>query len=534
MKIVTVGFLFCGFCFAQTIPQGTLSGAIIDAATRQPIDGAQISSRGALAGKAVSVTSDSHGAYWISLPATRRVDVSISKPGYSTLDIASSDRANVRLQPGESQKRDFELSKPASLSGRLLSRDSGKPLPGFYIHAIRWYEGLENDVGFRHPAAPTSADGAFSLANLPPATYVLVIDPPMAGKIGVPEKDPDTVPKEETGYGSVWYPGLPSPEMATPLVLGYAENRRIEIRLEKQALHHISGNLRAPEGFEIGPLAITLTTEAKGRPTGAEGQIPEPGPFRIGGLEDGTYRILAAGKSKDGKPRVFASRLITLANHSVDDFDLNLQPGVTLKVAVKMAEADSIAPRRFNFAPISADGWGPLDPGPPGAEPSMIRTDLPRGKYNLAVMRMPGYAVASIVLNGVELPAGSSLDLQSPESLATFVLTTELGIINGMVRNSDGQPVPDATVLMASESVAGDGSDQGSTLPPGLDEYVSDAEGRFSFTDLAPGQYKLIALKAGERLRGRDVGSIRNRFRTAKPVTVSARQTTNADILREN
>ena len=538
MKIITAGLLFCGFCFAQSGPEGALSGVIIDAATREPIEGAQISWRGAPGGKPVSVTSDSHGAYSISLPASQRVGVSISKPGYSTLDLASSDRTNVRLQPGESQKRDFELSKPASLSGRLLSRDSGKPLPGFYIHAIRWYEGLQNDVGFRYPAPPTSAEGAFSIANLPPATYVLVIDPPMAGKIGVPEKAPDPDPahpdrKEETGYGSVWYPGLPGPEMATPLVLGYAENRRLEIRLEKHVLHRISGNLRAPEDLEIGPIAITLTTAEKGRPTGAEGQIPGTGPFSIGGLEDGSYRILAAGKSKDGKTRAFATRPITIANQSVEGLDMNLQAGVTLKVAVKMAEADSVAPRRFDFLPISADAWGPLDPGAPGAEPSMIRTGLPPGKYNLAVMRIPGYAVASMVVNGVELPAGSPVDLQSSESLVTFVLTTELGTVSGTVHSSDGQPVPDATVLLASESLA-EASEQSSTLPPGLEEGVSDAAGRFSFAGLAPGQYKLIALQPGERLRGQDVGSIRNRLRTAKPVTAQARQTTNADVLREN
>jgi len=355
MRRCVAGLLFAGLCFGQGGGETTISGRITDAATHQPIGGAQISYRGGPGGKPSSVMSDANGAYTIRLPAPQRAGLAISKTGYSTLDSASSDRTDVRLNAGDSETRDFELSKPGSLAGHLTDRDSGKPLAGFYIRAIRWYAGLENSTGFRYPAAATAADGSFSIASLPPASYVLVVDPPMAGKIGVGAQDSR---KDEAGYGPSWYPGVPRPEMAAPVAVGYGENRQVELRLQKHDLLHIAGTFQVPDGMASRNISISVAMDEKGRPTAAEGEVPRAGPFRIDGLEEGSYRILASARSKDGKSRAFASRLVELAGHSVDDLRVELQPGVTLRVAVKMAEEKADTPQHFNFVPLSRDGWG--------------------------------------------------------------------------------------------------------------------------------------------------------------------------------
>ena len=528
MQRAVSGLFLTTLLFAQPGSEATLSGKITDAATHQPIEGAQISNRGSRGAKPAIANSDATGAYTIHLPASQRTGVVISKPGYSTLDIASSDRTSVRLNPGDTETRDFELSKPGSLSGHLVDRDSGKPLPGFYIHAIRWYAGLENSTGFRYPAPPTSDDGSFSIANLPPASYVLVVDPSMAGKIVVPE-NPPAKKRDESGYGPTWYPGVPQPDMATPVALGYGENRQLEIRLRKHDLLHIAGTFQVPEGVETGSISVTLTTEDKGRPTGAEGEIPRAGPFRIDGLEPGSYRILAATRSPDGQHRFFASQAVVLTGHSVDDLSTELRPGVALRVALKMAEENAEPPRRFNFSPLSTEGWF-IDEGAPGTDSGMNRSNLPPGKYNLALMQMPGYAVASMDLNGTPLPPGSPVDLQSPESLLTYVLTTQLGSVSGTVRDSEGQAVAEATVVLVPESFVDNGGDPLS-LPSGAGETViSDGKGRFAMEGLAPGRYKATAFRDGDRWRAMDGAAIRERLRTAEPVVVTAGQTTNLDL----
>jgi hypothetical protein len=297
------------------------------------------------------------------------------------------------------------------------------------------------------------------------------------------------------------------------------------MKLRKHELLHIAGVLQVPEGVETGSISITLGTEAKGRPTGAEGEVPRGGPFRIEGLEPGTYRVLAATRSKDGQ-RLFASQVVTLAGHSVDELKTELRSGVALRVVVKMAEEKAVPPQQFGFVPLSLDGWGPMDDGGSGNEESMYRTGLPAGKYDIATLQRPNmdYAIASMTLNGTPILPGAAVDLESPESVLTFVLTRELGGITGTVRDSDGQPLANATVLLAPENLADDGQD-GLFLPRGLaDQILADGGGRFAFSKLAAGRYKVIAFRGEGRLNPLKAGPIREAMKNAEATVVSAGQ----------
>jgi len=517
-RCIAAGFFFASLGFGQ---DATLSGRITDVATHQPVAGAQISLRGGRGGNPSSATSDANGAYSIRLPAGQRAGLEISKAGYSTLDLRSTDSTQIRLNAGDSDTHDFELSKPGSLSGHLVDRDSGKPLEGFLIHAIHWYKGTENTTGYRYGPRTTSADGSFSFSDLPPAGYVIVVDPPARKKITVPDAKENAEKKiDEAGYGPAWYPDVPQPAMATPVLIGYGENRKIEIALKKHELLHIAGTLQVPEGLEGSQISLTLATEEKGRPTGAESVIPHAGPFLIDGLEPGSYRILAATGSKDRQIIAFANRAITLTGHSVDDLKMELRPGVSLRVELKMSEEKADPPKRFNFTPLSTEGWGPMDDAePPGAQGKMNKTGLPAGKYQIALMRTPGYAVASTALNGAPVPPGAEVDLQGPESVLTVVLTTQLGSLTGLVRDSDQHPVADAEVVLVRESV----DEPADMIEP-------DRSGRFAFTGLAPGRYQVIAVSDVDRRWALDSAFIRDRMRTAEVVVVSAGQSTSVDV----
>jgi len=136
-------------------------------------------------------------------------------------------------------------------------------------------------------------------------------------------------------------------------------------------------------------------------------------------------------------------------------------------------------------------------------------------------MRMPGYAVAATTLNGTPVPVGASIDLLSPESELTYVLTTELGSVTGMVRDSDRNAVFDATVVLAPESYV----DRGEEI------VTPDGSGRFAIGGLAAGRYKAIAVRGGDwRV---DTGIIRERMRKADVVVVKARESANVDVVAE-
>jgi len=199
---------------------------------------------------------------------------------------------------------------------------------------------------------------------------------------------------------------------------------------------------------------------------------------------------------------------------------MELRPGVSLRVEVKMAEENAEPPKRFNFVPLSTDGWGPMDDAePPGAQGKMNKTGLPAGKYKIALMRTPGYAVASTALNGAPVPPGADVDLQGPESVLTFVLTTQPGSLTGVVRDSDRHPVADAEVVLVRESV----DEPADMMEP-------DRSGRFAFTGLAPGRYQVIAVSDVDRRWAMNSAFLRDRMKSAAVVEVSAGQSANVDV----
>ena len=109
-------------------------------------------------------------------------------------------------------------------------------------------------------------------------------------------------------------------------------------------------------------------------------------------------------------------------------------------------------------------------------------------------------------------------------------LTKHVGSVNGTVRDPDQQAVPDVMVVLMPESFADAGGDD-ALLPSRTAEMVlSDGSGRFGFNGLAPGRYRVIALKDKDRLGPIPAGLLRERMKTAETVEVSAGQSASVEI----
>jgi hypothetical protein len=115
--------------------------------------------------------------------------------------------------------------------------------------------------------------------------------------------------------------------------------------------------------------------------------------------------------------------------------------------------------------------------------------------------------------------------LESPESLLTIVLTSTPGSITGTVRDSEQQAVAGATVMLSPESFGGGG------LPLSDREVaVSDGNGRFTISGLAPGRYQAIAMNGEDRRGTMDTGAIAERLRMAEAIVVEAGKSTSVDV----
>jgi len=510
MRRCATALFLTRLALGQTSGDATLTGKIVDSLTRQPVSGAKISFRGNNSGPAA--TSDENGAFSprIEKPDPGDEMVQVSLRGYATA------RAIVSLKPHTTQTRDFELSRAATISGRVIDRDSGNPLPGFSIQAVQRVTS-EDEIGFVLTSAPTGAHGWFTVPNAAPGGYTLRIDPPVYGAIYFGEKKPP-----QTGYAPVFFPGVPRREMASPVTVAAGEDRKIEVQLRKHDLHRISGVPQVPEGMENDGIWIG----ARGPSAPMEAELPKAGQFQVEAREPGSYTILASTKTTPGHTRVFANCVVELADRDIEDLRLVMHPAVTLNAMVTMAEKDTSVPKGLTFNVVSIDGWGP-ESGTKKPD-RLSLSDLPPGKYWAGLNVPAGYAVATTIYNGQTLAPSTAFDLDAPESDITFILTSRLGRITVTVRDADQKSVAGASVYLLPPSLP-DTIDKFYIVQRGTGGMVkSDSNGGFFFDGIAAGQYKAVAVTEGDG-PGRML-YIRSLLPSTPTIVLEPGQNANADI----
>ena len=490
--------LFAVSSAAQSLPDSVLSGRVTDSLTHQPITGARM-----WADPDARTTTDQDGMYTLRVPVERDpagTMLWVDKTGYA----ASRPKEPVNLKSGTVTKHDVELVPAAAISGRLFDRDSDRPLSGFFARLIPG-------------PAPTfsDADGRFTFADLAPGDYTLEVLPP-------PAKE-----REEVDYADTWYPGVDRPDMAAKIMLAPGSTRAIEVRLRKRELRTISGTVKAPEGFSAAITVVPLNLNRQS--VNFNRTINSTKPFRLEGFAEGTYSLLLfAGES------LFAHKTIDIRDQDIDDVVLTLQPPVTVRAAIVMAEQDEKRPSPanvyFNLWPL--DGWDPMIDTKD--RPDQIRANgIPPGRHwPFLLFAQPGYAVASVTYGNQDV-TNQPIDVEAPDSTVTFTVTARLGSAAGRVLDSDSKPLRGTLILAISASLA-------EATPPEVFDVVigrlpqvsatAASDGNYRLANLAPGKYKMITLTGADKNRRTDSAFIREALISAETVTVEASQTTNHDL----
>lgn len=504
--------LFACTAFAQT--DVTLSGKVTDATTHQPIAGARVDWCCAQ----VSANTDANGAWSLHIrPVDSEGNVSVVKPGYAAVNRAIPS-------PTVSRTLDFEMRQAAHLSGRIVDGDTGKPLAGFTVLAsIREGGGAAMFI-----AQPSATDGSFAITrDLNAGDYVLEIDPPSGSRVFTENTKPD-----QTDYGRSWFPGVRRAEMASPVTLLSGVDRGIELRLHKRELHHIAGVLRVPEGRENSAIAISLTAGGQIVQPLVSGEVPGAGAFRIDGLAEGTYHLQAALKSADGLAVAFGGQSVELTSHSIDDVKLTLRGAIAVRANVVMAEDRAEAPKGSQLA---INAWPvPFFAGV-SAKMGFIRLSkdrlslegYPPGEYWPTLKVPEGYAVTSVIFNGRPV-ANSTVDLESPESVVSFIVTSRPAGVSGIVRDGNQRALPGTIVVLLPE-----------TLPDSLERFdrtsvrvtTADGNGAFRLTSLPPGRYRAVLLTGSDRERVARLPDVEFlRLQASVPVELDFGQNANLDL----
>ena len=458
--------------FAQT--SGTIAGTVSDALTHRPVRRALVT---AVNGPR-DVTGED-GTYILHGLPSGDLRLHIAVPGYSDLDTTA------RFAETDFLKQDFEVHPLASISGKLLDKDTGEPIVRL-ISLERAGKGVFGSGGQKSE----EKSGAFAIVNLEPGDYTLKLRDAddIAFSFGSGKSDPK---KPHRAYGAAVYPST--------IHLSEGERQTLDVRFPAIEAHAVMGTVELPEGHAAEEMSLTLWNP--GDPLPRTARANGSSAFRIEGLTRGEYQLIA----ELGKGVAFGRVSFNITDHDIDVPLLKLSPSASLTGTVRMAEEDAPLPPKLGVWLDSTSQWGscatmcffvPVPgllpvallqrPGlvatfhePTPVQDGRFRADgIAPGDYwpelfGAGFPEVHGLPDGYAVLGGDDQPVSIYGSTE-----VTFVVTSKPGAITGTVRDKDQYPVAKSVVTLMP---AGDPRRRRST--------ESGAAGEFSFRNVAPGKY---------------------------------------------
>jgi len=355
-------------------------------------------------------------------------------------------------------------------------------------------------------AATTNKRGEFSLKDLAPGAYCLRAVPPR----------PAAVEDGAAGSGTkiqlpTYFPSADNFAAAARLSLRPGQEMSgVKITVRSGPVYRIRGRIADPSSnVAISDLQLLLVPDEAGprlpddaylgftRWSGGTDKLRPDGTFELANLEPGSYHIVVLRPTTaSGRPVILpASRTaVNVGGEDVKDFVLPLDGLVRLEGAMRLDGDEkaslegSLVRMRGLYAGyqdgpggrVGAGGHFAFDYLLPGRYAPLFSfsSDTPEGSRTL-----PGLYVKS-VHDGTSEITDTGLDLSSS---TTITVTLGKGTANviGVVKRGD-QPAPGCFLTLVPE-------------PPGRGRALyaktsqSEQSGRFTITEVAPGEYRLYA-----------------------------------------
>ena len=367
--------------------------------------------------------------------------------------------------------------------------------------------------------ATTDKQGKFSFSGLVPGSYYIEASPKEAGIVTHPpplkKKRPPVM-----DYGRIYYPGASDVAGAIPVIIqAGAELGPLVLVPPKTETFPIRVTLIDP-GVISAKTAVCLTGDSVSQRRVAT--VASNRPFEIRNVPPGSYRLQAWTSSGEKGRYRFAETMLTVTDSPLDDVKLVLHPGV----------------------PVS--GKIVSDPRPPESTPRKVRVTLqPRyrfrfqterlttsvvvpgtftfasvvpGDYRLVVSGLPpAYYVKQVSLNGYDVSRGLlSLGAAMAPDRLTLTVSPLAASVSGIVKDDRERPVWGATVVLFDQDQALDAAT--------IRNQDTDQNGRFEFTGVAPGRYRLLAFTGLAYGEGRDPRLIQTYPDKGISIEVSQRQ----------
>lgn len=366
-----------------------------------------------------------------------------------------------------------QLTQAGGISGRVTDAE-GEPLEGAAVRV----EGSPVRNEFT-----TDENGHFRIGGLAPGKYRVrashesVFMPTISVR---PEIRADG--SVEVHNATTYYPGVLKAKQAGKVdVRPGEETSDIDIQLVGVPFVRVSGKAL---GVPLG--AGQPFADVKMPDSCCPGvQLNSEGKFEIWGLDPGKYSVSARWEGAGGVETLIGRIVQTapvafeVAGSNVDNLELRVIPDSDIAGRLVFETPDGTQP-----VPERKITLGPGASAPVDADDTFNLKKIPAGRYVVGLSWDTVY-VKSMQLGSQSID-GSVLDLSNGSGGAalTLLLSPATGSVSGTVRDDNGNPAEARVVLIRDEETGGFHARYASVHKDGV----------YSFPNLAPGNYKLVAV----------------------------------------
>jgi hypothetical protein len=372
--------------------------------------------------------------------------------------------------------------------------------------------GSERIARFRN--TQTNEDGEYEFTRLPRGRYFLsasgapwyAVHPPPEQEGSRPQYRTAVDPALDVAYPMVFYPNALDSDAASPLTINGGEELTANMQMHPE--HAITLTLRPAPGAKPNQFMPRLTRSV----FGSEEFIPSQAEFsdgvqKITGIPPGQYNV---SLSPNGNGFPAHSEPVNLTAATAIDMP---QPADLATVAVTVHSAnDTPLPKPLQLSlrttqPNRLVGNRINDKG------IAVLENIPPGDYSFVLNGAKRMNVLRLTVNG-KLVADKRLHITAGGNIPVDLTVSGVSVqIDGFAKR-DGKPAEASMVVLVPA-----GPDTSEDL---FRRDQSDLDGSFTFNDVPPGDYILIAIDDGWPLRWTDIPTLTPFLAHGVSVTIPA------------